>query len=98
MGGIVVDGGSFDVQVESGNTLFIEKGRLNWCGGKVDAQALRIAADKQDYQVNLYCQRLSLSRILEQLGAVNPLHTPTAAFASMTGFSFPPPVRPDRFS
>ena len=71
MGGIVVDGGSFDVQVESGNTLFIEKGRLNWCGGKVDAQALRIAADKQDYQVNLYCQRLGLSRILEQLGAVN---------------------------
>ena len=71
MGGIVVDGGSFDVQVESGNTLFIEKGRLNWCGGKVDAQALRIAADKQDYQVSLYCQRLGLSRILEQLGAVN---------------------------
>ncbi|WP_319407512.1 YdbH domain-containing protein [uncultured Desulfosarcina sp.] len=71
MGGIVVDGGSFDLQVESGNTLFIEKGRLDWCGGKVDAQALRIAAGKQDYQVSLYCQRLGLSRILEQLGAVN---------------------------
>jgi hypothetical protein len=71
MGGIVVDGGSFDVQVESGNTLFIEKGRLNWCGGKVDAQSLRIAAGQQDYQVSIYCQRLGLSRILEQLGAVN---------------------------
>ncbi|MCB2144873.1 MAG: YdbH domain-containing protein [Deltaproteobacteria bacterium] len=71
MGGIVVDGGSFDVQVESDNTLFIEKGRLNWCGGKVDAQSLRIAAGRQDYQVSLYCQRLGLSRILEQLGAVN---------------------------
>ncbi|MEE4114288.1 MAG: YdbH domain-containing protein, partial [Desulfobacteraceae bacterium] len=71
MGGVVVDGGRFDVQIESGNTLFVEKGRLNWCGGKVDAQALRITAGKQDYQVSLYCQRLSLSRILEQLGAVN---------------------------
>ena len=71
MGGIVVDGGWFDVQVESENTLFVEKGRLNWCGGKVDAQALRITAGRQDYQVSLYCQRLSLSTILEQLGAVN---------------------------
>ncbi len=71
MGGIVVDGGRLDVQVESENTLFVEKGRLNWCGGKVDAQALRITAGKQDYQVSLYCQRLSLPRILEQLGAVN---------------------------
>ncbi|WP_372677515.1 YdbH domain-containing protein [Desulfosarcina sp.] len=71
MGGIVVDGGRFDVQVESKNTLFVEKGRLNWCGGKVETQALRITAGKQDYQVSLYCQRLNLSRILEQLGTVN---------------------------
>jgi hypothetical protein len=71
MGGIVVDGGMFDVQVESENTLFIEKGRLLWCGGKVDSQALRITAGKQDYNVSLYCQRLELSRILEQLGSVN---------------------------
>jgi hypothetical protein len=71
MGGIVVDGGSLDVQVESANTLFIENGRLNWCGGKVDAQALRMTAGKKDYRVGLYCQRLNLSRILEQLGSVN---------------------------
>jgi hypothetical protein len=71
MGGIVVDGGRFEVQVESENTLFVEKGRLNWCGGKVDTQSLRITAGKQDYQVSLYCQRLRLSRILEQLGTVN---------------------------
>lgn len=71
MGSIVVDAGSLDVQVESGNTLFIEKGRLDWCGGKVDAQALRITTGKPDYTVSLYCQRLGLSQILEQLGAVN---------------------------
>ncbi len=71
VGGIVVDGGAFDVQVESADTLFVEKGRLLWCGGKVDTQALRITAGNQDYNVNLYCQRLELSRILEQLGSVN---------------------------
>jgi hypothetical protein len=71
MGGIVVDGGAFDVQVESKNTLFVEKGRLFWCGGKVDSQAMRIMAGKQDFNVSLYCQRLELSRILGQLGSVN---------------------------
>ncbi len=71
MGGIVVDGGTFDLQLESEKTLLIEKGRLNWCGGLVDLQALRITTGKQDYQVGLYCQRLGLSRILEQLGSVN---------------------------
>ncbi len=71
MGGIVVDGGGFDVQAGIGEHPFVEKGRLLWCGGKVDTQALRITAGNQDYNVNLYCQRLALSRILEQLGSVN---------------------------
>jgi hypothetical protein len=71
MGSIVVDGGHIDFQVESPDTLLVEKGRLLWCGGKVDAQSLRIAAKRQDYQISLYCQRLGLSQILEQLGAVN---------------------------
>lgn len=77
MGAIVVDGGSLAMQVESPNTLFVEKGLLSWCGGKVDLQSLRIAAGRQDYHVGLYCQRLSLSRILEQLGSVNARGTGT---------------------
>lgn len=71
MGAIVVDGGDFEIQVESDKTLLVEKGRLSWCGGRVDTGALRITAGRQDYQVSLYCQRLELSRILEQLGSVN---------------------------
>jgi hypothetical protein len=77
LGGIVVDGGTFDIQVESKNTLFIEKGHLLWCGGKVDSGSLRITAGKQDYNMTLYCQRLGLSRILEQLGSVNARGTGT---------------------
>lgn len=77
MGGIVVDGGRFDLQVESAKTLFIEKGQLSWCGGKVDVQSLRIQQGRQAYQLSLYCQRLGLSSILEQLGSVNARGTGT---------------------
>ncbi len=77
MGAIVVDGGQFDFQLESPDTLLVEKGRLRWCGGKVDTQALRITAGKRDYQVSLYCQRLGLSQILEQLGSVHARGTGT---------------------
>ena len=77
MGDIVVDGGSIDFRVESPQTLFVEKGHLAWCGGTVDAGALRITAGKQDYALRLYCQRLGLSRILEQLGTVNARGTGT---------------------
>ncbi|HSO18873.1 MAG TPA: YdbH domain-containing protein [Desulfosarcina sp.] len=71
MGGILVEGGGVDFQIEPGKTLFIEKGRLSWCGGKVDVQSLRLAPGRPEYQLGLYCQRLQLSRILEQLGAVH---------------------------
>jgi hypothetical protein len=71
MGGIVMEGGSFDVQLESDNTLFVEKGGFAWCGGRVDVQSLRIAAGRPDVSITLYCQRLGLSRLLEQLGTVN---------------------------
>lgn len=77
MGGLVVDGGAFEAQVESNKTLFVEKGRLSWCGGTVDTQSLRITAGRRDYDVSLYCQRLGLSRILEQLGSVNARGTGT---------------------
>ncbi|BBO84760.1 hypothetical protein DSCO28_53260 [Desulfosarcina ovata subsp. sediminis] len=77
MGAIVVDGGSFDVHVESAKTFFVEKGRFSWCDGKVDTGSLRITAGRQDYVASLYCQRLALSRILEQLGAVNAKGTGT---------------------
>jgi hypothetical protein len=43
----------------------------------VDTQSLRISSEKQDYQVSLFCQRLALSRILEQLGSVNAHGTGT---------------------
>jgi hypothetical protein len=77
MGGLVLDQSSIDFKVEADDTIFVEKGRLAWCGGIVDTGSLRITAGKTDYALNLYCQRLGLSAILEQLGSVNARGTGT---------------------
>lgn len=60
---------SLDFQVESVESLLIEKCAFQWCEGKVYTQATRIVPGGNDYEVMLYCDRLKLSRLLEQLGA-----------------------------
>ncbi|MDL2330025.1 YdbH domain-containing protein [Desulfosarcina sp. OttesenSCG-928-A07] len=77
MGTLVVDGGQMNFQVESPDTLFVEKGQFSWCGGKVDVGSLRITQGRSDYTANLYCQRISLSRVLEQFGSVSAKGTGT---------------------
>ncbi|WP_054697304.1 intermembrane phospholipid transport protein YdbH family protein [Desulfosarcina cetonica] len=77
MGAIEMTDGRFDLQLESADTLLVEKGQLAWCGGKVDTGFLRLAAGREDYSVSLYCQQLGLSRLLEQLGAVRAKGTGT---------------------
>jgi hypothetical protein len=58
-----------DFQLEDRRTLFLEKVGLQWCGGGVNTAAVRIVAGKEDYDVTLFCDRLDLAMVLEQLGA-----------------------------
>lgn len=58
-----------DFQLEPETTLFIERADLQWCGGEVQAQALRLKPDLGDLDVTLYCDRLNLAMVLSQLGA-----------------------------
>lgn len=58
-----------DFQLEPETTLFIERADLQWCLGKVQAQALRLKPDLGDLDVTLYCDRLNLAMLLSQLGA-----------------------------
>ena len=69
LGDLRADHLDVDFQLENANTLFIEKAGLNWCNGRVNASALRIDRAKTDYHLTLYCDRLNLARLLEQLGA-----------------------------
>ncbi len=57
-------------QLEPGGALLIEKGRWQWAGGKVSSHAMRITPGSDVYELVLYCDRLSLAKVLEQFGAV----------------------------
>jgi hypothetical protein len=69
LGNIKFENGLVDFQVESPDSLFIEKTMFNWCNGHVETQALRISPDKDEYDLVLYCDRLNLAMILMQFGA-----------------------------
>ncbi len=58
-----------DFQLEDRKTLFLEKTGLQWCQGRINAGAIRIIQGKDDYDVTLFCDRLNLAMVLEQLGA-----------------------------
>lgn len=57
-----------DFQLEGKKTLFIEKAGIEWSRGKINTSAIRIIAGKADYDVTLFCDRLNLAMVLEQLG------------------------------
>jgi hypothetical protein len=69
LGDLTTENGIIDFQIESLQSLLIEKIHFNWSGGKVDTQALRFSRGIEDYHVVLYCDRLNLARVLEQFGA-----------------------------
>lgn len=58
-----------DFQLEEEQTLFIEKAGIEWSKGKIHTSAIRIVPGKEDYDVTLFCDRLNLAMVLEQLGA-----------------------------
>jgi hypothetical protein len=68
-GNLKADHMDVDFQIEGRQTLFIEKANVNWSNGKIDTSSLRIRTDKEDYDVTLFCDRLNLAMVLEQLGA-----------------------------
>ncbi len=70
LGNIICPGGELFFQIEADKTLLVEKSRISWCGGNIETQALRISQDIDHYQSTLYCDRLELAELLEQLGQV----------------------------
>ena len=72
-GNIICPGGCLAFQIESDETLLLEKSRISWCGGNIETQALRISPNVDHYQATLYCDRLQLAKLLEQLGQVEAL-------------------------
>jgi hypothetical protein len=70
-GNFNIEGGVFHFQLEPYQTLFVEKGSVGWCGGKIRLQPLRITPGIDAYETRLDCDRLNLARILEQLSVAD---------------------------
>ncbi|RLC06162.1 MAG: carboxylate transporter, partial [Deltaproteobacteria bacterium] len=70
-GGFILNDGRVEFQIESDGSFFIEKSSVRWCKGNVGFQTLRISPGIADYDLTLYCDRLNLAMILEQLGTGN---------------------------
>ncbi len=60
-----------DFQIESTESLLVEKGRFKWCGGNVNMQSFRFLPEKDEYDLALFCDRLNLAEVLGQFGAAN---------------------------
>ena len=70
LGQVALTDAAIAFQLEPGGALLIEQSRFRWAGGKVSGHAVRIAPGTDVYDVVLYCDRLSLARVLQQFGAV----------------------------
>ncbi|MBL0715997.1 MAG: YdbH domain-containing protein [Desulfosarcina sp.] len=69
IGDIAVTDGRLDFQIEPGGVFFLEQSRFQWCRGTVYLPATRIIPGEEAYDLTLWCDRLKLASLLEQLGA-----------------------------
>lgn len=70
LGDLIVTDGEIVFQMESSQRLFLERSHFRWCGGNVDTNSTLYFVDENDIRMNLYCDRLKLTRVLEQLGGI----------------------------
>ena len=66
-----IENAEIDFQIESPRSVLVEKSLFNWCGGKVEAPAIRFTSGIEAYNLILYCDRLNLAKVLEQFGAAS---------------------------
>ena len=55
-------------RLEDLNSLFIEKSKLNWCGGTLESGALRLSNKTPEFDSTFFCSRIGLAELLDQFG------------------------------
>ncbi len=89
-------------RIEDEQSVFLEKSRLNWCGGKVESSSLRISKSMKELETTLYCDRLGFTELLGQFGIEDtegegslngrlPLHISNQRVVFDDGFLFSTP-------
>ncbi len=54
--------------LEPGPSLVLENMRVNWAGGRVSTESIRIPSPDRSVALTLYCDRIQLDRLLAQMG------------------------------
>ena len=67
-GNTLLNNGEIIFNIESADSIFIEKISAEYCRGKVFTHAIRISSGKNDYDLILFFDRLSLAMLLKNLG------------------------------
>ncbi|MGB3209121.1 MAG: YdbH domain-containing protein [Desulforhopalus sp.] len=55
-------------RIEDEQSIFLEKVRASWCGGKVESGSFTLARNMQELDTTLYCDRLGFTELLAQFG------------------------------
>ena len=71
LGNLLFENGRIHFQLEQSGAFFVEQGRVDWCGGRIDLQPFRIIPHVKDYRLVVHCDRLRLSEVLNQLGDIH---------------------------
>lgn len=67
-GKIQLSDGRIFFRIEDSDSLFLEKVRLSWCGGKIETGSLTLNAETKDIDTTIYCDRLGFAELLKQFG------------------------------
>ena len=68
LGKIKLSDGRIRFRIEDEQSIFLEKFRVSWCGGKVETGSFTLAKDMKELEATLYCDRLGFTELLAQLG------------------------------
>ncbi|MCP3876452.1 MAG: hypothetical protein GY699_25335 [Desulfobacteraceae bacterium] len=64
---IKIDDAKVRFSIEDAKSLLIENIQAKWCGGHVSTESIRLSMDKKDYALSLYCDRLEMAQLMEQM-------------------------------
>ncbi len=71
IGDLAFSKGKLVWQLESAQSVFLEEGVVQWAGGRVFTNAVRISPEMDKFVVPIFCDRLKLTELLHQFGISN---------------------------
>lgn len=71
LGNLVFNTGNLVWQLESPTSFFVEEAMLQWAGGRVFSNSIRLPTGGGEFVASIFCDRLRLADILRQFGFAN---------------------------